>query len=144
MPAKGERGTMKGYDHATEITTRFRDLDTNRHVNNAVYVSYLEQARAEYFSDVLEVHLADAEIALVRLELEFEAPISLGDTVTVHTRVPELGGSSFPMEHAIEAGDRLVATANLTIVPFDVEAESARPVPDMWREAIRNHESLGG
>lgn len=134
---------MEAYDHAAEITTRFRDLDTNRHVNNAVYVSYLEQARAEYFSDVLGVHLADAEIALARLELEFEAPVLLDDTVTVHTRVPELGGSSFPMEHAVEARDRLAATANSTIVPFDVVSESARPVPDTWREAIRNHESLG-
>ncbi|MFB6206432.1 MAG: acyl-CoA thioesterase [Haloglomus sp.] len=134
---------MEAYDHATEITTRFRDLDTNRHVNNAVYVSYLEQGRAEYFADVLGVHLAEAEIVLARLELEFEAPVSLDDRVTVHTRVPELGRSSFAMEHAIEAGDRLAATATSTIVPFDVDSESARPIPDAWREAVRNHESLG-
>lgn len=135
---------MDGYDHATEITIRFRDLDTNRHVNNAVYVSYLEQARADYFADVLDVPLADAEIALARLELNFEAPVSLGEVVTVYTRVPDLGGSSFRMEHAVETGDRLAATADSTVVPFDVESESARPLPDAWREAIRSHESLCG
>lgn len=135
---------MDEYGHTTEIETRFRDLDTNGHVNNAVYVSYLEQARAEYFDDVIGVPLADAEIVLARLTLEYDAPISLGDAVTVHTRVPDLGESSFVMEYAVEAGDRSAATARTTIVPFDPEAETARQLPEAWRDAIRDHEQSGG
>lgn len=131
---------MDGYFHATELAPRFRDLDTNGHVNNAVYVSYLEQARSEYFDDVLDVPLADAEIVIVRLELEYVAPISLSDAVTVHTRVPDVGTSSFPMEHVVVANERRVATASVTIVPFDLDTESARPVPEEWRESIRRHE----
>jgi acyl-CoA thioester hydrolase len=133
---------MDGYDHATGIDTRFRDLDTNNHVNNAVYVSYTEQARAEYFADVLGVPLADAEIALAYLELEFEAPIALGDTVTVYTRVPRLGESSFPMEHDIAVDGNLAASASVTIVPLGPDGESARDVPEAWRDAIRRHESI--
>lgn len=130
---------MDAYSHTTEIGTRFRDLDTNGHVNNAVYVSYLEQARSAYFDDVLGVPLADAEVVLVRLELEYEAPVALGDTVTVHTRVPEVGTSSFPMDHLVAVEDRRVATASATVVPFDVDTESARQVPEEWRDSIRRH-----
>lgn len=133
---------MDDYGHATEISTRFRDLDTNRHVNNAVYASYLEQARAEYFADVVGVPLAAAGVAMVELSIEFEAPITLDETVTVHTRVPRLGESSIPMEHVVAGDDGRAATAELTIVAFDSEAEQARPMPDEWREGIERHEGL--
>jgi acyl-CoA thioester hydrolase len=134
---------MDETDHTTEIGTRFSDLDTNGHVNNAVYVSYAEQARAEYFAEVVGVPLADAEIALARLTVEFEAPISLGDTVTVQTRVPRLGESSFPMEHDITVDGRPAASVSVTIVPLAPDGESAREIPETWRDAIHSHESLG-
>lgn len=131
-----------GYDHATEIGVQFRDLDTNRHVNNAVYVSYLEQGRAEYFQDVIGVSLAEAEVALARLEIEYAAPLSYGDRVTVHTRVPSLGTSSFPVETLLETDRGVAATAEATIVAFDPDSESARPLPERWREGIARHEGL--
>lgn len=133
---------MHGYDHATQIDVRFRDLDPLAHVNNAVYVSYLEEGREQYFEDVLGTTLVDGQIVLASLAIEYEAPISLGERVTVHTRVPELGGSSFPMENAIETDGDLAATAELTIVPFDADAERSRPIPDAWRERIRRHEGF--
>jgi len=39
--------------YTTEIDVRFRDIDAMGHVNNAVYATYIEQARTEYFRDVL-------------------------------------------------------------------------------------------
>jgi len=131
---------MDGYDHETEIGTRFRDLDTNGHVNNAVYVSYLEQARAAYFADVIGVPLPDAGAVLAELSVTFEAPISLGDAVTVGTRVPAVGDGSVPIENAVHADGELAATAEMTLVPIDEETGDARPVPDRWRERIRRHE----
>lgn len=133
---------MDEYDHATGLDPRFRDLDTNRHVNSAVYVSYMEQARADYFEDVIGIPLADAEIVLAELSVDYAAPISLGESVTVHTRIPDLGESSFPMDHAVETDDRRAATGRVTIVPFDPETEAARPIPDSWRDAIQRHEPM--
>jgi acyl-CoA thioester hydrolase len=130
------------YDHATEIGVQFRDLDTNRHVNNAVYVSYLEQGRAEYFDDVIGVSLAEAEVALARLEVEYAAPLSYGDRVTVYTRVPSLGTSSFPIETLLETDGDVAATAEATLVAFDPDSESARPLPERWRDGIARHEGL--
>jgi len=130
------------YDHATEIGVRFRDLDTNNHVNNAVYVSYLEQARAEYFDDVIGVSLADAGVALASIEVEYSAPVAYGETVTVHTRVPDLGRSSFPIENVVETERGTTATAEMTAVAFDPAAERSRPLPEAWRERIARHEGL--
>ena len=130
---------MDAYGHSTEIRVRFRDLDTNGHVNNALYATYLEQARAAYFADVIGVPLADAEIVLARLTIEFEAPIEFEDGVAVETRVPSVGDSSFPMEHVIRVDGALAATADSVVVPFDLDTGSARPVPSAWRERIRRH-----
>lgn len=133
---------MDGFDHVTEFDVQFRDLDTNAHVNNAVYVSYLEQARAEYFADVIGVSLTDAEVVLAQLTIEYEAPIAFEETVTVYTRIPDLGETSFPMENIIETDDGRAATAELTIVPFDLATEHARPIPPDWRDRIRAYEDL--
>lgn len=133
---------MEEFDHATELGVRFRDLDTMGHVNNALYVTYLEQARAEYFSDVIDVSLVDAEIVLARLTVEYESPIDLNESVTVYSRVPTVGESSFPMEHAIRADGTLAATADSVIVPFDLDAGSARTVPSSWCNHIRHYEGI--
>jgi acyl-CoA thioester hydrolase len=133
---------MEEFGHVAELDVRFRDLDTMGHVNNALYITYLEQARAEYFSDVIDVPLADAEIVLARLAVEYEAPIDLNESVTVYSRVPTVSESSFPMEHAIRADGTLAATADSVIVPFDLDAGIARTVPPSWRNHICHHEDM--
>jgi len=44
--------------YTTDIDVRFRDIDAMGHVNNAVYATYIEQARTEYFRDVLDADLS--------------------------------------------------------------------------------------
>ncbi len=41
-------GSVGEYPVVLEITVRFRDLDAMGHVNNAVYLTYFEEARVEY------------------------------------------------------------------------------------------------
>lgn len=53
------------------IEVRFRDLDVMGHLNNAVYASYLEQARAEYFQSVLASPLDEVPTVLVHLEVDY-------------------------------------------------------------------------
>ncbi|MFB6304258.1 MAG: acyl-CoA thioesterase [Haloferacaceae archaeon] len=122
------------FEFVTELGTRFRDIDSMGHVNNAVYATYLEQARADYFRDVLDERLSDVRTVLVSLELEFHAPIELGETVRVGLAIPDLGERSIPMEYAVHGDDGLAATGETVQVPVD--DDGARPVPDRWRERI--------
>ena len=53
-------------------TVRFRDLDSMGHVNNAVYLTYLEEARIAF----LRPPGADvADMILARVEIDFRAPV---------------------------------------------------------------------
>ena len=129
----------------TDIQVRFRDVDSMHHVNNAVYATYLEQARAAFYDEVVGEPLTDVDTVLVTLTIDYRAPIELGDRVTVTVEVPELGESAIPMEYEITLEDGTVAaTAESVQVAFDREVGTSRPIPEAWRRAIESNDATTG
>ena len=63
---------------------RFRDCDPMGHVNNAVYSTYLEQARIGVLGGLQEFILA-------RVEIDFRAELRAGEEIEVHTRCGRVG-----------------------------------------------------
>lgn len=132
------------FRHRTTLQVRFRDVDAFRHVNNAVFFSYVEQARIQYLIDVLQPGIGFDRMPLIlaRAELDYRSPIQFGEQVTVETRVARVGRSSFGMEHRMTAGSegRLVADVQTVLVTYDYEAARPMPVPDEWRRRFGEHE----
>jgi acyl-CoA thioester hydrolase len=128
--------------HTTNVRVRFVDLDAAGQVNNATYATYAEEARTEYFRDVLDTPLEALTFVVADLHVEFEQSIRDVGVVTVETTVPSLGESSFPMEYTLKFEGEVVATAETTQVVIDPEERSPRPVPEAWRESISTHEGL--
>ena len=86
---------MTDFEYETELQVRFRDLDAMGHVNNAVYATYLEQARVDYYADVLGVGLDDIDTVLVNLEIDYRHEVTLDDgTVTTIHHAPTEPGES--------------------------------------------------
>ncbi len=113
------------------------------HVNNAVYFTYLEQARTHYLREVGLLPGAPSGMGFILAEAscQFKAPLQLGERVTIHTRVSQLRNSSFIFEYRAEAEDgRLVATARTVQVCYDYQARRSFPIPDEWREAVIAYE----
>lgn len=106
-------------------------------MNNAVYATYLEQARADYYREIIGESLADVNTVLASLAIDFQRPIAPDQTVTIGLSAPELGESSIPMEYEIRREDSTVAaTAETVQVAYDPEAERSYPIPAAWRDAI--------
>jgi acyl-CoA thioester hydrolase len=130
--------------HRTPIQVRFRDTDAFGHVNNAVFLTYIELARVRYLIDVLqpEVPFPQMPLILARVELDFRSPIMFGENVEVTTQVDRIGRSSIDMSHGITAGadHRLVGEAQSVLVTYDYAAARPMPVPDEWRARIAAHE----
>ena len=128
----------------TTIDVRYRDIDAMGHVNNAVYASYLEQARIDYFRDLLGVDLSAVGAVLATLSIDYEKPLELADgEVTVSLDVPEIGTSSLPMEYELVRPDgERVATAETVQVAFDKEEQAPTAIPAEWREAIESYHDL--
>jgi acyl-CoA thioester hydrolase len=134
---------MEGFRfvHAQEVT--FRDLDVFGHVNNAVYLTYVENARIGYMQEVLGVEsLEDLLVILAKVRIDFRSRASLGEVLEIGARVSRIGTKSFDLDHEVRGPDaRLVAVASTTLVTFDYRGDVTMPVPDLWRERIESFEA---
>jgi acyl-CoA thioester hydrolase len=134
---------MEGFRfvHAQEVT--FRDLDVFGHVNNAVYLTYIENARIGYMREVLGVESPEDLLVIVaKVNIDFRSRASLGEALEIGARVPRIGTKSFDLDHEVRGPDaRLVAVASTTLVTFDYRGDTTMPVPDLWRERIQSFEA---
>jgi acyl-CoA thioester hydrolase len=129
------------YVHAREV--EFRDIDAAGHVNNAVYLGYVETARIGYLREALAVDSLDKlAVILASLNVDFRSPAFFGDRLEVGARVPRVGAKSFVMEHDIRTGaGRLVLEATSVLVAFDYATRETILVPEEWRRRIEAYEA---
>ena len=134
---------MDGYRYVYTQEVAFRDLDAFGHVNNGVYLTYIENARIGYARDVIGIESLEGLLMIVAsVKIDFRSRANLGDTLEIGARTTRVGTKSFDLEHEIRAQDgRLVAEAASTLVAFDYDADETMPIPPEWRERIENYES---
>jgi acyl-CoA thioester hydrolase len=114
-------------------TVRFRDLDPMGHLNNAVYSTFLEQARLAF----LEPQGARVRsMILARLEIDFRSPVELGETVEISVTPARVGTKSFDLEYVLRVGDRTVAEAKTVLVAYDYESAQSMEIPSEWKERL--------
>lgn len=115
------------------LTVRFRDCDPYGHVNNAVYLTYLENSRFALWKaqDIKGVILARAEV-------DYRAQATYGDELEVRTRLVALGRSSFQYEYEIRnvASGDLILSARTVQVHFDYDAQRPVEMPDEFRTRL--------
>lgn len=128
----------------TTVPVRYNDIDAMGHVNNAVYATYFEQARMDYFHELLEADLSKEGAVLATIAIDYERPIELDEgPVTVTIDVPKVGTSSLPMTYELFTADgELAATGETVQVAFDRDANEPYPLPDEWRERILEFHDL--
>jgi acyl-CoA thioester hydrolase len=112
------------------------------HVNNAVYLTYLELARFAYWKAADIGRLAgEVSYIIARVEIDFRASAKTGDMLDVGIAIRGLGRTSFTMEYEIRDQDgRLVANARSVQVTYDYGAGNAVPLPDNVRARIAEFE----
>ncbi len=140
------------YVHPIEV--RFRDTDAMGHVNNAVYLTYFETARAGYYRAVTgrtfeTVAESETSMIMAHTRLEFRAPAFFGETLLVVCRTGWVSSSSFSLEYRVTAADdsprgpgRLIADGESIQVMYDyANARSMRLPPEMVAqlEAYEGH-----
>jgi len=115
-------------DFEHEIDVRFRDCDAMGHVNNAVYLTYLEQARVESWQRMTGMTGFPRSVILARVEIDYRSPATLGDRLFVRLRVAAVGRTSFTLDCEIgNARTReTVASARTVQVMYDYAV--GRPV----------------
>jgi len=135
------------FHHPIEV--RYGDLDPQGHVNNARYLTYLEQARIAYIQALglwKGGSFLDVGIILADARVTFKAPIQYGTPVRVGVRITRMGNKSLTMEYLLEDADsgQYLATGASVLVAYDYHRASAIPIPDDWRITISKFEGLDG
>jgi len=124
--------------HEKRIEIRWRDMDAFRHVNNAVYATYLEECRDEW----AERALGDAGdlwgFVLARVAIDYRRELTQeDDAIVVSCRLVRIGNSSVTLREEIrtENGD-LSAESEAVLVARDDETGRSRPLSATERDAF--------
>ena len=136
---------LKDYKTSVEIEVQFRDCDPLGHVNNSVYLTYLENARIAYCMGPLGVtDWKQIQFIVARVEIDYRSPALPGERLQVGARVTRLGGASFDMEYEIysKKDGRRVASAKTVQVCFDYKSNKVQKIPAHYREAMRRHDGV--
>ena len=132
-----------GFRVVSTLQPRFRDTDAMGHINNAVYVTYLEVARQEYWKqfDALSDYRR-VPFILAHVTIDFRSEALVRETLELAIRCDGIGGKSFGFTYEIreQATRRLVAEARTVQVCYDYEVKQSMAMPDALRQRLEAFE----
>ena len=131
--------------HETRIRIRWRDMDAYGHVNNAVYLNYLEECRDAWVQEVLGPVADDTwHFVLARVAIDFRSELTQDDAeILVRCRLDSIGRSSVrTREEIVKVDGTLSAAAEAVVVPRDPERGSSRPLTEEERAALERELTL--
>ncbi len=127
--------------HTIDIKVRGYHLDLFRHVNNARYLEFLEEARWNLLEnrgnmDLLEQH--GYTFAVVNININYRRAAFMGEILQIATSVKTIGTRSCVMHQRVtlKDSDTVVADADVTFVIVDTHTDKAAPLEGELRVAI--------
>lgn len=121
-----------------KIKIRFRDLDAMQHVNNAVYFTYMEQARTEYFMKLVDgKKISDLGFILASAKCDYKSSASIEDKLSVYVRPLNIGKSSWVFKYEIRGNnDKLVAEAETVQVAYDYKKKRKKRINNKLKKKL--------
>jgi acyl-CoA thioester hydrolase len=138
----------QGFRHHYPLQVRWSDMDALGHVNNARFLTYMEQARIHYISGIRLWDGVGDKLGLIiaRVEIDFRLPLFATDDVHIFTRCVRLGNRSLATEQLVarRKGDQyeIAAQGMITIVVYDYTANQSAPIPPAWRALVKEYEPV--
>jgi len=107
------------------------------HVNNAVFLTYIESARVGFLQHLgAAATLEDMSFIVARIEIDFRAPVRLGEELAISVRASRFGAKSFDLDYELRVDGKVVAQAKSVLVAYDYAKREAVEIPDEWREKL--------
>jgi acyl-CoA thioester hydrolase len=133
------------FKYSALMRVGFSDTDAQGIVYYGRYLPYFDTARVEYHRhlDLLMTNLEQEQQPVMRATtIEYHAPAQFDDLIEVFIRVSRLGRTSSTFECAAYRveDDILMVTANQTLVLVDLDERKPCPIPDSYRQRIRDFE----
>lgn len=132
--------------HSAKVHVRWDDQDAFGHVNNATYLTYVQEARVEMLwrtriNQGLEPILM--EMVVARAELDYLLPIYDGSIdIDCEMWIGKIGGASFEMHYELKSSAGLHARIMTVQVGIDITTKKSRRLSDSEREYLVQYQEL--
>ncbi|MCB0429793.1 MAG: acyl-CoA thioesterase [Flavobacteriales bacterium] len=139
---------MNRYKYHTAVEIRFSDIDSLGHVNNAVYLTYMENARFRFFEETFgrAINWETEGLIVARAEVNYVKPVYLKDTLVVYTGITRIGRSSFDIGYTLvvkrEGKEVEVANGTTVLVCYSYADQRSIPIPDHWLPKLNMFEGV--
>lgn len=130
---------MVDYRFSHRLKVRYSEIDGQKIVFNAHYLTYIDVAVSEYFEEVLQNEAgSDFDFVLAKSTLEYKRSAHLNDWLTVWCRMDQIGTKSMTMNFMITRDDEVepILLAEIIYVSVDPKTHLPSPVPNFVREKI--------
>ena len=135
--------------HVFECPVRWADLDALGHVNNVVYVDYLQEARVDMFRTESAARDIEEGLVVARTQVRYREPLLFRfDPVRIDVWVVEVRAASFTLAYEVydedDSGARTVyLTAQTVLTPYVFSEERPRRLTAEEKVALERHRDEG-
>ncbi|MCI9606923.1 MAG: acyl-CoA thioesterase [Muribaculaceae bacterium] len=132
------------FHHCLPVQMRFTDIDMLGHLNNNVYLTFMDLAKVNYFSDVLPEGMDWNSInaVVVHIGCDFYSPSYFNESLEVWTTVTTVGERSFKMEqrivNSVTCQTKCVGTT--VMAGFDPATAQSKAIDRHWVECVEKYE----
>lgn len=117
--------------HRVTISVRWGDMDSFKHVNNAQYLRYLEEARVQWLAGIPGITLGDRiSPVLASSNVNYRQSIVWPGDVAIELYIERIGNSSLTMGHRmVAAHDASVLYSDGSVVMVWIDTQTGKSVP---------------
>jgi len=145
--SKNPRIPEAGFEfrHRVPLQIRFNDIDVFGHLNNSIYIQFMDLGKSEYFRGMLpDGHFDPMAVGLVvaNINCDFYSPTRMEEPLEVLTAVASISNKSLVLEQRVvnPASGDVKCRALSVMVSFDPRTGKTEAVSDDWRRRIADFE----
>lgn len=141
-------GSIVGVRHVYECPVRWADLDALGHVNNVVYVDYLQEARVDMFrahrAELMSADLVEG-LVVARTQVRYREPLLFRfEPVRIDCWVTEVRAASFTLAYEVydaqpDGTRRVYLTASTVLTPYVFAEERPRRLTGEEKQVLDGH-----
>lgn len=132
------------FHHRQPIQMRFNDLDALQHVNNTIYLEYMDYAKTQYITQVLEgiFNVFHESLVIVNVNCEYYEISRYGEPLEVLTRIDCIAKHSLVFVQRVinPATGHIKTIARTVMVGFNIDKDCKMEIPSNWRMRISAYE----
>lgn len=133
------------FRHRMPLQMRFNDIDLLGHLNNSVYLTLMDLAKAKYFKAVnndTDVDISRMGIVIVNINVNFCSPTFFNEDIEVETATVAIGEKSITLEQRIYSvpDGQTKCSCRTIMAGFDIHTNTSVPISEEWVEKFEAYE----